>query len=331
MSDAVVRDIAALLERAGVGGEVVPSVSMAELWARFEVARATAVTAETMRGHRSRWSRWVEPFVGEMPIGEVGPAVVDELVGRVAATGAASNAKKVYLTLCAMFDVAVRYRLIGEHPLRGQVNVPKSRAAERPLPTDDDMSAIWAELEYLDDLRWLAFFRLAWATGARPAELCALRWEDVTVGVDEAARTVHIGGGLQRVAGGQQVGTGKSSNARRDVVVDAETARIMTMWWASQDPLAAWVFPAVTNLAVPMSPDAASRRWRQLREQCGLDPRIRLYDLRHRFGTRAMAAGFSPVDVAAQLGNTAALVMDTYGHKSNVGEQISDAVTKEES
>jgi integrase len=57
-----------------------------------------------------------------------------------------------------------------------------------------------------------------------------------------------------------------------------------------------------------------SRQWREACEAIGLQPTPRPYDLRHSFASLLLAERCQPLYVAQQLGNTPAVMWQTYAH-----------------
>jgi integrase len=88
----------------------------------------------------------------------------------------------------------------------------------------------------------------------------------------------------------------------------------------------ALVFPAPRG--GPVRPSLWRRRvWRPAVDRAGLAP-LRLHDLRHTAVALWIAAGASPVEVAARAGHTSTVtVLDPYGHLlPGAGERVTDAL-----
>ncbi|MEU6020843.1 tyrosine-type recombinase/integrase [Micromonospora sp. NPDC047134] len=112
----------------------------------------------------------------------------------------------------------------------------------------------------------------------------------------------------------------KSRAGNRDVVLDADTVKVLTAYKARR---AAWRLAAgaawpdtglffVRPDGRPWHPIGVSQRFRRLIRKAGLPP-IRLHDLRHSAATLALDAGVDIKVVSEQLGHsTTTLTRDTY-------------------
>ena len=67
-----------------------------------------------------------------------------------------------------------------------------------------------------------------------------------------------------------------------------------------------------------------AREWRPALEAAGLPPR-RIYDLRHSFATRALAAGLSILELARYMGTSVEMIDRTYGHLARGSEDAARA------
>lgn len=112
----------------------------------------------------------------------------------------------------------------------------------------------------------------------------------------------------------------KSDSGTRDVILDTDTAAVLTAYKARR---AAWKLKAgntwpdtglffVRGDGTAWNPNTVSQRFRRLVARAGLPP-IRLHDLRHVSATVALDAGVDIKVVSEQLGHsTTTLTRDTY-------------------
>lgn len=263
--------------------------------------------------------------LGRRRLVDLEPADFDRLYASMSAAGAAPRTvQHVHGTARAALNHALRQGLVGRNPAAAAV-VPVRRRAPHALPTAAQLDAV-LDRARADGPVWHAWMLTAFRTGARPAELCALRWSDVDL--DRAEVTIGEALGRSLTGGYARKGTKTHSDRRagvRVVALDLATATALRRLRAvlAERVLAAGhrldgryvVFPRDPLGVEPMNPDAPSKRWRAYARKVGVDPAVRLYDAsRHYHASWALAAGFSPAEVAERLGNSPEVVLRTYAH-----------------
>jgi integrase len=134
-------------------------------------------------------------------------------------------------------------------------------------------------------------------TGARVGEVLALRHSDL----DLDAKLIRIRHSWSRDG---QLTTPKTATAIRDLPLPAELEQLLAPLLADRAP-EAWLFPSRSG-RLPLSYwNLAQRGFAPARDDAGLAGQgIRLHDLRHAAASLLIAAGLTPVEVAAQLGHT---------------------------
>lgn len=162
-----------------------------------------------------------------------------------------------------------------------------------------------------------AMVTLAADSGARPGELCGLRWSDIdTAGPD----TVTIVETVARGEGGTAVveETNKTEEPRI-VPIDPATSRALRDWHkkaaaaalAAGRPLPELVF--TNRLGQPWSPGSAARELHRARVAAGVDDdELTWYGLRHYVATQLVAAGHDPKSIADRLGHDPAVLLTVY-------------------
>lgn len=275
--------------------------------------------------------------LGRRRLIDLEPADLDRLYAAMTAAGAAARTvQHVHGTARAALNYAMRQGLIARNPATAAV-VPVRRRTSRALPTAAQLDAV-LDLAAGDGPVWHAWMLTAFRTGARPAELCALRWRDVDL--DRAEITFAEALGRTLAGGYARKGTKTHSDRRtgvRVVAIDLATSAALRRLRAvlAERVLAAGhrldgryvVFPRDPLGVEPMNPDAPSKRWRRYAAAVNraalaadpdaalIDPAVRLYDAsRHYHASWALAAGFSPAEVAGRLGNSAEVVLRNYAH-----------------
>lgn len=169
------------------------------------------------------------------------------------------------------------------------------------------------------DPAFAVWFRIVVVTGARSAEVVALRWCDLDLKngrltiANSVARTVDRG--LQPP---------KNDASHRTIPLDAGTVAELRAWKKLQaarsleagTPLVkdAFVLSHELDGSRPIRPDTGYRRFKKIAVKAGY-PNARLHDMRHAAATIMLDAGVPPKTVQQRLGHTRiTTTMDLYGH-----------------
>jgi len=232
---------------------------------------------------------------------------------------------------------AVRMRLLVRSPA-DDVELPKKMSREMPALDVAEVAKLRAALR---GTKHALVFDVLLATGARPAEVLALRWRDL----DPKACTISIAramtyeikvddkGGRQRV----RVFAGpKTEKSRRTIPIPESLVKGLGQHRAAQaeqalrtgsiyDRDADLVFG--DEIGRPLDGlNLVRRHFRPAVQRAGLNPRLRVYDLRHTHASLLLASGESVRVVSERLGHaSAAMTLDVYSHVL-VGQQ--EAATK---
>ncbi len=157
---------------------------------------------------------------------------------------------------------------------------------------------------------------LALLTGMRLGELCALKWENVSL----AERTIRVDASLQRLrdldedATGKTrllTGTPKSESSQRVIPLSAEALALCAAM-RLQDG-SAYV---LTGTQEPMEPRTLQYRLKRFTVACGLEG-VHFHTLRHTFATRCVEAGFEIKSLSEVMGHSSTkITLDRYVHTS---------------
>lgn len=128
----------------------------------------------------------IKPLLGKYRIGSITPLVVADFVASLAGKGYSTNTIRNALSCLsdAMKD-AILNGIILFNPCR---DMKMPRSAKKPKAThpanEEDLAGFLSTLDEDDRLP----FQIAWHTGMRISEACALRWRDV----DFDSGTIHV-------------------------------------------------------------------------------------------------------------------------------------------
>lgn len=251
--------------------------------------------------------RHLLPRLGGAAIGDIDPARVVALQCELRDDGVgAPTAHRVLMVLSGILRHAVLRGRIIRNPVQPvRVVQPRRTRAIRPLAPSSVERLRRELLDRDDDLSATLIAVMAYA-GLRPGEATSLAWEHV------GQRTLLI---EQSSDDGKTKAT--KTGAIRTVRLLAPLAEDLAAWHKTSAP----VGPAGLLFH---RPDGRGwtiddyRNWRRRRFDPGATASslegARPYDLRHSFASLMIQAGYSTVELAAELGHAPTLTLDTYAH-----------------
>lgn len=212
--------------------------------------------------------------------------------GRIIVTGGDGAARKVASDLSIIYGYAIEKKIVTDNPVSA-ARKPKAGKRQDYLRTEQ-MAALGAALAQMEakgaNTYGIAILRLILMTGARPAEIEALKWSEV-----------DLHGRCLRVTDSK---TGYSARP----VSTAAMAILATIERVEGSP---YVFPATRG----DGHFAGSKKlWNKAREIARLPDRVR-YHARHAVATLSLSAGADIASVAAIMGHKGPrTTLSTYAH-----------------
>lgn len=269
----------------------------------------------TERRYRTALELHIKPALGKVDLGKLTVRQVDDLYRAMTREGqSASSVRQAHALLHRALDDAVRWGHRSDNPT-DFARLPKARRTEVVPPGAADLRRLLAAADEADGQLpgFGALVRLAAATGARRAELCALRWSDLEGSVLQVRRALD----------GRQEKDTKTHRGRALTLDDDTLAALDTHRKAMAARVAAldftvgpdaFMFSSEPDCSLPWHPDSVTHRFAQVRAAVGLD-RLRLHDLRHWSNSTLLDAGLDPKTVQRRHGHASgAMMMDVYGH-----------------
>lgn len=299
------------LRRKDLGTFVEPSRIMLndylDQWLR-DGAKAK-VRQSTFKTYEWLLNRYVKPVFKGRRLSEVKPLDLQALYTDMQERGlSARTVRFTHAVLSSALKQAVKWRMLPLNPAE-DVDLPKQERKEMRCLTPEEV-ARFQEVAKNDPLGLVFLFALA--TGMRPGEYLALRWQDV----DLKAGLVTVKRAIVQRAGTWHYTEPKTSRSRRTIPLPASTAALLREHYmaspfkAPDDP----VFP--NHEGRPLDEHSTVRkRFKALLKAAELSNGVRLYDLRHTCATLLLGAGVNPKVVSERLGHASiTLTLDTYSH-----------------
>jgi integrase len=231
---------------------------------------------------KARWADWRTVDVDADELEDYR----DELTERGLA-GSTLNQRRAVLS--GVFKVARR---------RFKVNVDPMDGFERAQVKDSgdlevySVEEVWALARHAKSLIDAAIFLLASLCGMRRSEILGLRWRAVLF----EQRAILLRRGFTD-AGGDRLPKGQRVYS---VPMACQVADVLMRLLPDQVDPDARVFPG--EMGAPMDGSALYRRYKKARQGAELRP-LRFHDLRHTFGTQAIAGGANVHDLQKWMGH----------------------------
>jgi integrase len=257
-----------------------------------------------------------------MEISEIRAGTLNELYRRVVDEHGIHRTRLVHALLSGALTHAWRMEWIATNPAR-RVRPPAQPRRAASEPATEDVVKLLQAVE--TDPQLFAWLLVSSHTGARRAEVLALRWSNVDI---EAGRIV-IENALDPVDGHLK---DTKTHGRRVVAVGPAVVEALRRWRVAlaeralasvgslvSDP---FVFTEAFDGSRPWRPDTGTHRFARIRTRAGVPSTVRLHDLRHYVATVLLASGVDPKTVAARLGHTrVSTTTDLYAHAMPARDQ----------
>lgn len=292
----------------------------------LEVKR-NKLRASTLEQYEQLSRLYIKPHLGNLTAKDLSAARLQVLYHDLQAEGV--GARTIELThtiLHGCLKYAHRLGLVAQN---------WAALAEAPRSVKQEMS-IWSEnqvnqfLANLTDHPDRIFYRMAFSTGMRRGELIGLQWADLDwqSGVLVVRRQVY-----EPTGGGWRFQEPKTERGKRPIrlgpgMVEALRSQFNEILpkmrgfagdrWQEHD----LIFPS--RVGTPRGGCNVSNQFKALIKTAGL-PQIRFHDIRHTAASHLLLHGEPPIRVAAILGQSLAVLLQTYAHYLKTDDQASSS------
>jgi integrase len=297
----------AVLRERDLGTFVEPgNVTLGEYLDRWLAdAAKPRVREHTFRDYTTLLARYVRPALGDRRLRDLTPLDVQGLCAGMLERGlSARTVRYTHAVLRQALGQAVKWGMLARN-VATLVGLPRQERREMRALSREEAKRFLAAAQ---DDRWGVLFAFALATGMRPGEYLALRWEDV----DLRAGTARVTRVLVRGKDGYRFEEPKTPKSRRTVPLPASTTKALEAHKACQAEARLRAGGRWQDLGLVFAGDdgqpldahnLVARHFKPVLRAAGLPPSVRLYDLRHTCATLLLQAGVNPKVVAERLGH----------------------------
>jgi integrase len=282
--------------------------------------KETKLRLATQEQYRRLASKYIKPYLGEFIPKDLNAAVIQNFYAELEKQGVGKRTIEVcHVVLHGCLKHAQRLGLIVQN---------WSELTEVPRPEKREMH-VWNENQVNQFLMHApdpVFYRLAFATGMRRGELIGLKTEDIdwSAEVIQVRRQVYHPEG-----GGWRFQEPKSRRGRRAIRLGPSLLEALRYQCMHELPLAReiaderWqeydlLFPS--RVGTPRNGSDVLKWFKKHVEAAGLPP-LRFHDIRHTAASIMLSHNEPPVRVAAILGQSVSVLLNTYAHFIPSGDE----------
>jgi len=241
--------------------------------------------------------KWIDPYLGSVPLRDLGRARVREWRAEIMRDGSRPvNTNNIVRVLSSALGTAADEGMIPANPCLRLGRVPTEPTERKAWPP----AAVNEIINAMPTQRDRAIVAIMAYAGLRPAEVVALRWEDVRSGTIHVWRSVQVG----------SVKTAKGF-ASRTVPISPKLRKVLDA--ARPDGAEPGDLIAQAQRGEWLNWSMWGRKvWQPVRDSLGLTGVP--YDLRHTAASTWIMDGHDLLTVASWLGHAPAVTLDHYAH-----------------
>lgn len=274
------------------------------------------LSPKTAAGYRSIYRTHLDG-IGDVKLDDLNPAMLQAHYARKREGRAPSTVRGIHRFFHVVLEEAVTHMILPRNPSNG-IRGMKVPDHEMLVMREDEIPRF---LEAAREHRLHALWFLAMSTGMRESELLGVRWQDI----DFKQGIVRVRQEVYRVERHFICKEPKSLSSKRDLPLAEETAMALQKWRREQREeknLAggAWqeLFEDLifTNeMGAPLPYSHVLRKFRHIIRSVGINPEIRIHDIRHTFATILLERGVHILMVSKLLGHSSVVItLRVYGH-----------------
>lgn len=274
------------------------------------------VREQTFHSYKDLLARHIRPAIGKQRLSDISALTLQTVYSKMLDAGlSARTVRYCHAVVSSAFKQAEKWGIL-EKDISRLVELPKQERRKKTVLSQEQTALF---LQAVNEGPLGVVFNFAISTGMRPEEYLALQWDDIDFhrGIVTVQRVI-----VWRRGGGWHFQDPKTEQSRRAVPIGAALQAMLREHKKNQleERLRAgnlWedhglVFSSETGSPIETG-NLRRRHFKPALDRAGLDPRIRLYDLRHTMATLLLKGNVHPKIVSERLGHsTIKMTLDTY-------------------
>lgn len=273
------------------------SLTYAELMVRYLHHLEGRIEDRTLENRKRDAKLHLLPALGHIPVRDLKVDHFDDLYSELGKRLAPSTIINVHTLACSSLKQAMKWEWVNRNVAKLATPPPNHKKDPYSPPSED----VYRLLDHLmaTDFPLFVFTDLVAMTGMRPAEACALRWQDV----DLDAGTIDINGSIARTYRRDRKDT--KTHRDRSIHIDQALVDLLEKWRVETNhlPPQKYLFSNEVSHTLPWRPNGCSTRLKAHRDALGITSAVTYRGLRHHVATHLIANGVDVVTVAKRLGH----------------------------
>lgn len=299
----------------------------------FMPRKELSFSENSKANYRQMLDKHILPVLGNIPMGEITPAMLDSLLLNFQKQGYAHpSCAKMHMILGGIFKMARKDSTISSNPME-LVDCPAARKDEH-IQDESEKAFTVQELTYILDclqhepLKWQAYVHLVSDTGLRRGEACGLQWADI----DWKSSTITVRHNLQYTKSAGVYLTNPKNGKARTVDIGPDVIELLKQLRTEQaiKCISKYVFSQESS-PEPMNPQTPTRYFKKLEKRYGIKD-FHPHKLRHTSASISLTHGGDLVSVSQRLGHSdTAVTLRMYAHANSesirrAGQAVRDAL-----
>lgn len=282
----------------------------------FMPRKELSFSENSKANYRQILDKHVLPALGSIPMGEITPAMLNNLLLSFQKQGYAhSSCAKMHMILGGIFKMARKDETIFSNPME-LVDCPAARKDEyirdeaEKAYTVQELNCILNCLQY-EPLKWRVYVHLVSDTGLRRGEACGLQWADI----NWKSGTITVRHNLQYTKSAGIYLTNPKNGKTRTVDIGTDVIELLQLLRAEQAEkcISKFVF-SQEGSPEPMNPQTPTRYFKKFGQRYNIKD-FHPHKLRHTSASLAITNGADVVSVSERLGHSdTAVTLRMYAH-----------------
>jgi integrase len=246
----------------------------------FEQLHARYLTEHAMK-HNKSWKQgryllcaFVYPKWAKRPAASITRDDVKELIASI---GSPTTANQVRANLSPVFSFAVEEKVVASNPC---LRIKRNKTTDRDrILSDSEVGQLWAACEKIHPVK-AAALRVTLLLGARPGEVCHMRWEHIRDNWWE-----QPGPPITKEGSGRIIWPGTKNHCNHRVWLPARVRELIGL--DAGHPASGFVFATSRGRAYGQ----LGAEMRKISRMCEFDPPVTAHDLRRSFASTVTGRG----------------------------------------
>ena len=286
----------------------------------FDFIAPRTLKEHTVFNNHMLMKNYVIPYIGDLPVREITPVLIDELLSFLPGSGAirkcsltATTVQQIRIVLSSIFQTAVRKEILGRNPVTLSTKI-RCQKKERIFLDENSCRKVLFLCDSLANPQIANAIRLLLYTGMRRGELIGLQWSDVNFSMNE----LYVRRTISQFDGRYVVTTPKTASSSRTINLCPSAVDLL------KDQMR--IFKREYNVSLRTDGDSPvffskngaclsgaylNNCFRRMMADAGM-PGYHLHDLRHANASILINNGVPMKIVSSHLGHSSSAVTEVF-------------------